>query len=46
MVAAGGDNTLEAAVTSRSLMDMDTKRTELSSRVNGVAFSIVGILMH
>jgi hypothetical protein len=46
MVAARGDDTLETAVRTRSLVDESTKRTELSSRMNGVALSVVGILMH
>jgi hypothetical protein len=46
MITTRSDNTLKTAVTPRSLMDMNTKGMELSSRLDGVAFAIVSILMH
>jgi hypothetical protein len=46
MIAARSDDALETAVMTRSLVDESTKRAELSSRMNGVALSVVGILVH
>jgi hypothetical protein len=46
MITARSDNTLKTAVTPRSLMDMNAKGAKLSSRVDGMAFAIVSILMH
>ncbi len=46
MVAAGGDDTLKAAMMMRRFVDESTKRTELGSRMNSMPLSVVGVLVH